>query len=236
MAVRPASAVGRLAVERARVRMPELAPDSVEVVELVRAKAFVIARSAPSRVVVLDERGRLVRSPARLAAIGRHLGACTRLREWAAAASLPQRLDAAAAGAAAIERVRAGEASAAANRHLRELRARLDGLANAIGAVREELHRTVPPTERTLRRAVALANDAAEADRGVVRAIRVTAASLACEGRLRQIGRGGDASLTRWLIARLHATDIPFLYAELYRQEDADAASAFVVAARTSAD
>ena len=55
---------------------------------------------------MLDAGGRLVRAPGRLAAIGRHLRACARLREWGEAASLAQRLAEAEVGVVAIERLR----------------------------------------------------------------------------------------------------------------------------------
>lgn len=232
MAVRPASAVGRLAVERARAHMPGLSPDSIEVVELLRGKPFVVLRSGYG-VVVLDERGRLVRSPSRLAAVASHLRACAHLTEWGREALLPRRLDEAAAGAVVIEHLPPGARGGKPGLALSNLRGRLRELASALDAAHEELRRSLPPTQRTLRRAVEAANDAARADREVARAARAAGASLPESPSTAHGGRP-LAVLARWISARLAAHDLPFLYPELSEREDAAAVSAFVAAARRS--
>lgn len=232
MAARPASAVGRLAVERARARMPGLAPDSIEVVELARDTSYVVLRSSVEGVVVLDAGGRLVRAPGRLAAIGRHLRACARLREWGEAASLAQRLAEAEVGVEAIERLRQPATRNGMPAQLRDLRERLREFTAAAEAVRDELRRSQPPTERTLRRAVGSVNEAARADRSAVRATRLAAAGLLGGGLVRKaIGRRANP-LTRWAVARLDAPDLPFLYDELSAQDDTAVVVAFVAQAR----
>src|SRR6185295_13235812 len=91
MAVGTPSAVSRLAVERARARQPGLAPDSVEVVELTRGQGYVVVRMLPQGLLVVDERGRLVRGRDKLVLIGSHLVAVSRVKTHAQEARFERR-------------------------------------------------------------------------------------------------------------------------------------------------
>lgn len=230
MAVRAPAAVGRLAVQRAKVRMPALSPDTVEVVELVRGRAFVVVRTNPSGVVVLDEAGRLVRGRPRLAAIARHLQAVRQVDAVLAAAQVERRLEHASHSTALLERV--GRALSA-----RELKRGATGLCfdvehyrSRLVVLHDERTRIAPATERTLRRMVSSLNEAARADRAVVRTTRSVGGALAAVP-------AGDrtspaASLRRWVVARLGTPDLPFFYEEIDGSGGAEFVREFVVAAR----
>lgn len=211
--------------------MPALSPDSVEVVELVRGQAFVVVRTNPSGVVVLDESGRLVRGRPRLAAIARHLLAVRLLDAVVAESQLERRLEHASRSAALLERLAAalagkelGRGTAALGRDVELYRARL-------AVLYDERQRIAPATERTLRRTVSHLNDAARADRGVVRTTRALGATLAAvpsDDRAPPI-----ASLRRWVVARLGSADLPFFDEEIEGSDKGEFVREFVIAARS---
>jgi hypothetical protein len=210
-------AVSRVAVARAKARMPDLVPDTVEVVELARGRLYVVIRAAPSGVVVLDERGRLVRGRSLIATIARHLDAVTRVRATLEEARIDQRLLHAEQAIALLERQRRLWGSSAASRRMAATVEALVGLRARLDAVVAEIERgrSHSPTERTLRRTIGFLNQAASADRTVALAVRLLAAELA-----RADARGGAhrttaTALSRWLVARLSGTDLPFFYREL---------------------
>jgi hypothetical protein len=232
MAARPLHAVGRLAVERARARLPGFAPDSVEVVELIRGQAFVVVRTAPAGVAVLDEYGRLVRGRPRLEAIARHVDALGRTRLAFEEARLERRRVYAEESIALLARQCRVFSRQALRPRIAALVDRLEALRDRLGTVQSELERQrgLPPTERTLRRRIGLLNNAAAADRAVVLAARVLAADLM------RVERGAKAhaptTLQRWLAARLGSSDLPFFYAELDELEGRRFVESFVASAR----
>jgi hypothetical protein len=230
MVARTSETVGRLAVERARVRMPHLAPDSVEVVELVRGRAFVVVRKAPDGVVVLEETGRIVRGRERLAAIAAHVCALSHVRHAVAEAQLDRRVEHTSRSSALLRGVAASSRDRRLRRDLRELLAELDAYRVRLDALQEEWLRPAPATERTLRRLVSLLNAAARDDRAIVRSTRELAADIA---RARANGNGAaPAMLERWAIARLGCADLPFFYWELDAEDDVAFVVDFVRAAR----
>lgn len=231
MGRRAPDAVGRLAVQRARVRMPALSPDSVEVVELVRGQAFVVVRTNPSGVVVLDESGRLVRGRPRLAAIARHLRAVRQVDAVLAESQFERRLEHAQRSTALLGRL----AEVIAGKELRRgtvvLGRDVELYRIRLVALHDEQRRVAPATERTLRRTVACLNDAARADRGVVRTTRSLGATLAgvpCDDRTSPV-----ASLRRWVVARLGSPDLPFFHEEIDGSGEGEFVREFVVAARS---
>ena len=233
MAVRPSDAVGRRAVERARVRMPGLAPDSVEVVELVRGHAHVVIRSKPAGILVLDEQGRVVRGRARLAEIGRHVRTLELVRRALSDARIDVRLEQEDRSAELLAQLESVVGRTPGGARIADVRNLAERFRVALDSVRGEERRGLPPTERTLRRTIALVNDSARADRRVIRAVRLLAADLAAAGRLRP-----DSSdrvglmLLRWLTARLETPDIPFVFVEFDEPRESRDIAAFVAAAR----
>jgi hypothetical protein len=213
MATRPYDVVGRLAVERARARNPSLAPDSVEVVELARERPYVLVRTAPAGVVVLDERGRLVRGRDRIARIARHVRAVAALERVQEEAQLERRLEHARESIVFIEGVGRDDP--------RPVIVALQALEGRLLAVLLDRRRGVLTTERTLRTRIELHNDAARADRRVVHATRALAGELAGARETRPAGR---SALHRWIVARLGSSDLPFFHPEL----DASDAAVFV--------
>lgn len=223
MATRSSDVVGRLAVERARARNPGLAPDSVEVVELARGCLFALVRAAPSGVVVLDERGRLVRGRERLIRIARHLRAAQAFEEAQHDAQLERRAEHARRSIDFLERVDRDDARRVMT-ELRQLELRLE-------AVLLDRRRGVLTTERTLRTRIELHNHAARADRAVMLATRRLAGELARESESPSTSRSG---LDRWVLARLGSADLPFFYPELDASESASFVAELVAAARAS--
>jgi hypothetical protein len=214
MATRPYDVVGRLAVERARARNPSLAPDSVEVVELARERPYVLVRTAPAGVVVLDQRGRLVRGRDRIARIARHGRAVAALERVQEEAQLERRLEHARESIVFIE-------EGVGRDDPRPVIVTLRALEGRLLAVLLDRRRGVLTTERTLRTRIELHNDAARADRSVVRATRALAGELAGARETRSAGR---SALHRWIVARLGSSDLPFFHPEL----DASDAAVFV--------
>ena len=100
-----------------------------------------------------------------------------------------------------------------------------------LAALSDERGRLAPATERTLRRRVACLNDAARADREVVRATRVLGASLA--GLPPGDRTSPAASLRRWVVARLSSSDLPFFHEEIDGTDPRQFVSEFVAAARS---
>jgi hypothetical protein len=225
MAARSRKLVGKIVVERARARLPDLAPDSVEVVELVRGQTFVVVRTLPSGIVVLDQRGRLVRSRQRLAAIGEHLRAVGQVRQAVDEARLDQRSEHAGRSVVLLEQMRASYEQSLADaiqRVCRELRALLEAITSlATHASKMD----PPPTERTLRRTIALVNEAAAADRRAVREVRALAALLASCGKV-------EDRVQRWAAQRLASADLPFVIPELDADDTAEFVDSFVTSAR----
>jgi hypothetical protein len=231
MGSRAPDAVGRLAVQRARVRMPALSPDSVEVVELVRGQAFVVVRTNPSGVLVLDESGRLVRGRPRLAAIARHLRAVRQVDAVLAETQLERRLEHASRSTALLERLAEAVAAKQLRRGTIDLRQDVELFRTRLVALRDEQRRFAPATERTLRRTVACLNAAARADRRVVRATRSLGAALA--GVPNDDRTSPVASLRRWVVARLGSPDLPFFHEEIDASDESEFVREFVVAARS---
>lgn len=215
--------------------MPGLVPETVEVVELARGRSFVVVRTTPAGLVVLDAAGRLVRGRERLTEIAEHLDAVERARATLGEARIDSRQEHAERSLALLGRLR---------EHLPAgpLAAEAAGLTGALGAFGERLDALaaelarqgrLPPTRRTLGRTVALLNEAAAADRAVVRASRRAAAALA-----QLPDADGDprlAGLHRWLAARLAGPDLPFSYAELDEPERTERVAAFVAEATARA-
>lgn len=233
MAARPSHAVGRLAVERARVRMPGLAPDSVEVVELARGEAYAVLRSRPAGILVLDERGRVVRGRERLAAIGRHVRTLGLVRGLLAEARVDLRAEEAERSLELLSVLDADRPRVPGAMRVAEIRSLISRLRGSLELVQEEERRGLPPTERTLRRTTALFDDAARADRRVVRAVRLLASDLAAAGRLRpeQPDRS-SVVLLRWILGRLERPDMPFALLELDEPGERLDVAEFVAAAR----
>ncbi len=230
MAVGTPSAVSRLAVERARARRPGLAPDSVEIVELTRGQAYVVVRMLPQGLLVVDERGRLVRRREKLVLIGSHLLAVARLRRHAEEARLERRRTHVSESIPLLEshrrhfsRTGMRRGIAGVTDALEELGLRLEVLCSALAG-----QHGLQPTERTLRRTIGLVNDAATADRVVVHATRRLGVEMA---RLEAVPPVANP-LRRWVIARLASTDIPFFYAELDEHQAARDIEDFVDSAR----
>jgi len=214
MALRIHPHLGREAVERARRRMPELTPESVQVVELARGETYVVVRVRNAGVIVLDRLGRLVRTRDRLLAIGRHVRAVEQVARAFEQAKLPRRLEHAQLSLALLVRLvpsRPHEAPSldAATSALRSLELAIDAALAHAARWRE-----APPTERTLRRSITLLNDAAAADRAVVRTIRELGALLPPEK-----ADPPTQKLRRWVLARLAGPDIPYFIVELAAAE-----------------
>jgi len=207
--------------------MPELAPDSVEVVELARGKAYVVVRARNADVLVLDRLGRVVRSRQRLAAIGRHICAVQQVGRAFEEARLPQRAEQAEQSIALLGKLMAARPAKATI---------LQGVTGSLVALREALQlahmqaqrwKEAPPTERTLRRSVLLLNDAAVADRAVVRALRQLGAELRPDS-----SDPPSDKLRRWVLARLSAPDVPFFMHELAAADQSRYASWFAKISR----
>jgi hypothetical protein len=228
MAARTSDTVGRLAVERARTRMPGLAPDSVEVVELVRGRAFIVVRTAPDGVVVLEESGRLVRGRDRLVSIARHVCALAHVELAFTEAQLDRRLEHTTRSTSLLGDAAASVRNRPARRELRAVVDELDAYGDLLTTLHEERLRPLPATERTLRRLVTMLNAAARRDRAVVRGTRRLAAALSLAGQ----DGATMATLERWVIARLGSADLPFFYWDLDEGSDARFVAEFVRAAR----
>jgi hypothetical protein len=235
MATRAQELVSR-AVERARLRIPGLAPDSVEIVELARGQAFVVVRTRGAGVVVLDSAGRLVKGRERLTVIGRHLRSLALLDRALQDARLAQRREHAERSIAFLGQAVAGPRGKKAGPGVADVVARLEALVGAIDevAAQAERDRELPPTERTLRRTVMLLNEAAAADREVVRAARRLAEQLAAR-RSTEAARPVEEKLHRWVVARLAGVDMPYFHPELEEAETARYVASFVAAVRTQA-
>lgn len=190
--------------------MPGLAPESAEVVELSRDKAYVVVRASPAGFVVLDEAGRLVRRRELTDAIARHRYAIECLEAAIREARLERRLEHAARGVVLLRP--ATEA--------RILVAELADLAGRIERLLDSACRGTLLTERTLRRRASELNDAARADRRVVFESRRLAPLLAAAPR--RVSKQAD-TLRRWVGARLASPDLPFFHPEF---DEADAARA----------
>jgi hypothetical protein len=230
MAVGSPSSASRIAVERLRARMPGVAPDTVEIIELTRGHPYVVVRMLPEGLLVLDERGRLVRGRERLVVIGRHLLAVSKVRAHAGDARLDRRRAHVNESIVLLEGQRRFIPRVAVRRGINTVSVALEQLGDRLEAVAAALEgqRTLPPTERTLKRTIGLLNEAAGADRTVVRATRELAWELS---RLTTIPRGA-MPLRRWLIARLASTDIPYFYWELEEEQTARDVEEFLLSAR----
>jgi hypothetical protein len=236
MAYRPQELVS-LAVERARSLLPGLAPDSVEVVELARGQAFVVVRTKPAGIVVVDRSGRLVRGRERLEALARHLRALELLEEALEAARLGQRRDHAERSIAFLRQTAAGSRSKRLGEGVAGLVEALGALTVAIDGATAQIGQPdgLRPTERTLRRAVTTLNEAAAADRAVVFETRQMAAFLASTRRGAARRPAVEERLQRWVVARLSAADLPFYHPELEQAETARFVQSFVAAVRNGA-
>ena len=230
MAAHPSEAVSRRAVERARARLPDLVPDSVEIVELVRSRPYIVVRFLPDGIVVLDERGRFVRGRERLAAVARHLDATGRVSRSLEQTLLERRRAHVEQSVALLRRQLSRNRRGSLRDAVASVLAELDGLGASLGGLEEDLRRqrSFPPTERTLRRTVGLLNEAARADRRVVRATRALAADVARASRRRDPAE----TLRRWIAARLASSDLPFFLEELDERESDRFVEGFVAAAR----
>jgi hypothetical protein len=220
------------AVARVRLRLPGLALESAEVVALAREATFVVVRTAPAGLVVLDRSGRPVRSRERLFTIAGHVRTTALLARAVAEGRLDQRREHAERSIALLH-----EASRGRGR-LAQLLAvtcdRLGALATAIEAAQQAARpREMPLTERTARRAAILFNAAAAADRLVVAEARRLVGLLA--GPRRESPSGADEKLLRWAAARLGSVDLPFFLPELDREESEHWIELFVTTARQTA-
>lgn len=231
MAGRAPDAVGRLALQRALVRMPALSPDSVEVVELVRGRAFVVVRTHPSGVVVLDEAGRLVRGRPRLSAIARHVHAVRQVEALLAESQLDRRLEEASWSATFLGQVTSTLSGRDLRRDAATLGQDVELYRMRLVALTDERRRLAPATERTLRRMVSCLNDAARADRGVVRTTRAVGATLV--GVPAGEWASPVAGLRRWVVARLGSSDLPFFHEEIDATDRGEFVREFVAAARS---
>ncbi len=233
MAVSASQARSTAALARARARMPGLLPDTVEVVEPSRGEVFVVVHTRPVGLVVLDGAGRLVRGRGRLAAIAAHRSASLALGRALREAFVGQRLEHARRSVALLADARArlgGQRAlpvAALERALGRLELALHELA---AAERRQAER--PPTERTLRRTITLLNDAAGADRDVVRVARALAVLLPGETGRPSARTNAATTIHRWIVARLASPDLRFFLPELERGEARETVRAFVDAAR----
>jgi hypothetical protein len=165
-----------------------------------------------------------------LQAVARHADAVARVRAELDRARLDSRrrhveqsLELLACERGRVARGRSGAALADVLGTLAALGGRLDAVATELA--REG---AAEPTERTLRRTIGLVNDAAAADRAVVRAVRRLAAELA----VIDPAITPAATLRRWVTARLASPDLPFVHLELDEAETRRAVAAFVAAAR----
>jgi hypothetical protein len=211
MAIRTHRQMGRDAVELARVRMPELAPESLEVVELSRDRTFVIVYLRTSGIVVLDRKGRLVRGRERLVPIGKHLRHVQQVSRALDEARLAQRCDHVELSLTLLDRLAPRYRGACAV-GLQTVADSLAELGEALDSVVSQWQRGLeaPPTERTLRRTVLLLNEAAAADRAAVRAVRELGALLQPDPQSAPADK-----LVRWVVARLASPDLPFFMDEL---------------------
>lgn len=234
MAVRPASTATRLAVERARSRLRGFAPESVEVVELTRGRPFVVVRTAAEVLLVLDERGRLVRGRDRLGAVARHLDLVVRVRATVEEARLDRRREHVEHSIDLLGGHRRAFRTSSTGRCVSAVLESLGALGGSLEIVRLELERqrSAPPTERTLLRTIGLLNEAAVADRAVVLAARRLAAELGRAEEVPTPQRASVRTLRRWTVARLASPDLPFFYAELHEPEGQRFVEAFVAAGR----
>jgi hypothetical protein len=223
-----------LAVERARSLLPGLAPDSVEVVELARGQAFVVVRTKPAGVVVLDRSGRLVRGRERLVALARHLRALELLDGALEAARLGQRRDHAERSIVFLRQTAAGSRSKRLGDGVAGLVEALGALTATIDGASAQINQPegLRPTERTLRRAVTALNEAAAADRAVVLETRRLAGLLAVTRRGAARRPAVEERLQRWVVARLTAADLPYHHPELEEAETARFVQSFVAAVR----
>jgi hypothetical protein len=219
------------AVERVRLRLPGLAPDSAEVVALARESTFVVVRTAPAGLVVLDRAGRPVRSRERLTAIGRHMRTTALLAEAVAEGRLDHRREHAERSVLLLRQ--AGRGRGALARSIAATCNRLQVLADAIDAAEQAARpREAPLTERTARRAAILLNAAAAADRGVVAEARRLAELLVPPPSEQSLA---EEKLLRWAVARLGSADLPFFLPELDAAESERWVEGFVATARATA-
>lgn len=231
MGSRAPDAVGRLALQRARVRMPALSPDSVEVVELVRGRAFVVVRTHPSGVIVLDEAGRLVRGRPRLAAIARHLRMVRQVEALLAESQLERRLEHASRSAALLGRITVTLSGKELCRSVAALGQDVELYRSRLVTLTDERQRLAPATERTLRRMISCLDAAARADREVVRTARAVGATFA--GVPAGDRASPAASLRRWVVARLGSPDLPFFHEEIDGTDQREFVREFVTSARS---
>lgn len=223
--------VSQAALRRACSRIPGLAPQSAEVVELARGEAYVVVRLRPSGFVVLDSAGRIVRGRERLACIARHRLDVRLVAQVFADAKLEQRLEHADRSIALLEQA---SVDGALERSTRLLAAALRALAIQLGCLLDDAERRAgrAPTRRTLGRSVALLNAAAASDRAVVRCTRELSAALsAVDGSGSR--RGDVETLRRWVVGRLASTDLPFYLTEIEHGDGESAVHAFVEGARS---
>jgi hypothetical protein len=219
------------AVERVRLRLPGLAPDSAEVVALARESTFVVVRTAPVGLVVLDRAGRPVRSRERLATVGRHMRTTALLAEAVAEGRLDHRREHAERSVVLLRQAGRGRGPLA--RRIAATCGRLQVLSGAIEAAELAARpREAPLTERTARRAAILFNAAAAADRGVVAEARRLADLLVPPSSEQPLA---EEKLLRWAVARLGSTDLPFFLPELDAAESERWVQAFVATARATA-
>ena len=220
------------AVARVRLRLPELALESAEVVALAREATFVVVRTAPTGLVVLDRSGRPVRSRERLLTIAGHMRTTALLARAVAEGRLDQRREHAERSIALLSQASGGRGQLP--RLLAVTCDRLAALVSAIDAAQQAARpREMPLTERTARRAAILLSVAATADRRVVAEARRLVGLLA--GPRRESPSGAEEKLMRWAAARLGSVDLPFFLPELDREESERWIELFVATARKTA-
>jgi hypothetical protein len=201
------------AVERARDLFPGQMPDSLALVQLTREDGFVVVRSLPDGLFVLDRAGRLVRGRARLRAVAAHVEAVASFEEAIAASHLERRREHVERSVPLLTEALQGlpptvaERTRAVIETLSTLAAAIDGTLAEIGR-----HATALPTERTLPRAESLLIVAAAADRAVVRAVRLLGhAVVSLRPAPQGLGSEPIDRVLRWVLARLASDDLPYL-------------------------
>jgi hypothetical protein len=219
------------AVARVRLRMPGLALESAEVVALARESTFVVVRTAPAGLVVLDRSGRPVRSRERLVTIARHMRTTALLAHAVAEGRLDQRREHAERSIALLRQASRGRGQLP--RLVAVTCDRLAALVAAIETAEQAVRpREAPLTERTARRAAVLLNAAAAADRMVVLESRRLVGLLA--GLSHQSSSSLEEKLLRWAAARLGSVDLPYFLPELDRAESERWVERFVATARAT--
>jgi hypothetical protein len=166
-------------------------------------------------------------------ALAHHLRSLELFDEALKAARLTQRRDHAERSIAFLRQSVAGSRSKKLGEGVAGLVEALGALTVAIDGATAQVQQPggLRPTERTFRRAVQVLNEAAAADRGVVRETRRMAALLAARGNARR--GAAEERLQRWVMARLAAVDLPYYHPEFEADATTRYVDGFVAAVRS---